>query len=420
MAILTANPNGFIVPVTGGTFYIDITYDLPQYPNVSQWMIGTLQSTGFTAEWETTGVTSATLKVVVDATSEPSMPTRFIDIGALSAGISQVFSTKITFTQQTNAYRGIWEDDYFSFPMKYGDSVEYEIVRNTGDVVYSGKAYKEPNATNIKINVGKIVRDNLSNHLPQTLNEEDVIYYLSDYSHTYNIKVDDVVEGTYTYYNSWAYEPVTGFSISVPIRKVVDRRQIFVYSLYRGDKYNYIITYSNSDTRFRIDSNQVLIFDDKAKDGIDTLSIDANSGERIAEFEVADTCYDYCLYYCNAFGGWDSLLIKGNVVKTDKISSHYYKKEYNNKTYQFGKTKYLNVITPTYKLYTDWFNDEEQSKMYHLYESTEVYLHNLVTNKIEPVNITDTECVYKTFTNNGKKKFYNTINVEVAQEKFRQ
>jgi hypothetical protein len=77
------------------------------------------------------------------------------------------------------------------------------------------------------------------------------------------------------------------------------------------------------------------------------------------------------------------------------------------------------VITPKYTLYTDWFDDVQQSKMYHLLESTEVYLHNLKTGKIEPVNITNTTLDYKTFANNGKKKWYNKIDVEVAQDKIR-
>jgi hypothetical protein len=134
---------------------------------------------------------------------------------------------------------------------------------------------------------------------------------------------------------------------------------------------------------------------------------------------IIDSCYDYCLYYCNAYGGWDSLLIKGNVKRTDNIDSKYYKKNFNNTTQDFEKKKFVNLITPTYTLHTDWFNDDEQSRLHHLLESTEVYLHNLVTDKIEPVNITNTQCEYKTFTNNGKRKWSNTINVEVAQSRIR-
>ena len=59
------------------------------------------------------------------------------------------------------------------------------------------------------------------------------------------------------------------------------------------------------------------------------------------------------------------------------------------------------------------------SKMYHLLESTQVYLHNLETDEIIPVVITDTSCVYKTYSNQGNTRFYYTINVEASNYKIR-
>lgn len=422
MAILTANPQSLTVPQSGGTYYITITYENEEYPQVSQWMVGRITGTGYTAEFTSTAATSAVLKIVVDATTQPREDTRFINIGVTPVGNSQNIYFQFTFKQETNAYRPVWEDDYFTFPFQYRGSVNYDIKDVKADeIIYSGRAYEEPNNNNIKINVGRIVNGYLSNNFPEVIDDEPV-HYLTDYSHTYNIMVGDVVEGTYTYYNSWAYEPVTGYSISVPIRKTIDRRQVFVYSLYRGDNSNDMFIYDNGfeNHNIYIDDNQALICDKNLNEDVREVIITKQGDIEVDRFTVIDSCYDWCLYYSNAYGGWDSLLIKGNVVKTDKINSQYYKKEYNNKTYEFGRTKYLNIVTPSYKLYTDWFYDEEQSKLHHLLESTEVYLHNLVTDKIEPVIITNTECEYKTYTNNGKKKFYNTINVEVAQEKFRQ
>ena len=160
-----------------------------------------------------------------------------------------------------------------------------------------------------------------------------------------------------------------------------------------------------------------LYSDDKFVKGVVVYTDDRNDGVLYAH--INDSCYDYCLYYCNAFGGWDSLLVDGNVKKVDKIESKYYNKAFNNTRQDFEKKKFANVITPQYTLHTGWFNDDEQSRLHHLLESTEVYLHNLNTDEVVPVNITNNSCEYKTFTNNGKKKFNNTINVEVAQTKVR-
>lgn len=124
-----------------------------------------------------------------------------------------------------------------------------------------------------------------------------------------------------------------------------------------------------------------------------------------------ETDKNYALYYINAYGGWDSLAIRGNVTQTDKIQSQTYKNKTN------GKVKYLNTITPSWQLYTDSMNDG--SKMHHLLESTEVYLHNLETDEITPVVITDSECVYKSYANQGSTRFHYTINVEASNYKIR-
>lgn len=57
--------------------------------------------------------------------------------------------------------------------------------------------------------------------------------------------------------------------------------------------------------------------------------------------------------------------------------------------------------------------------MYHLLESTKVYLHNLETNEIIPVIITNAQCEHLTYTNNGKKPYYYNITVEESNLKLR-
>lgn len=58
--------------------------------------------------------------------------------------------------------------------------------------------------------------------------------------------------------------------------------------------------------------------------------------------------------------------------------------------------------------------------MHHLLESTNVYLHNLESNTIEPIIITNTNCEYKTYTNNGKKVVYYMIEAKSSKNKCRQ
>lgn len=124
---------------------------------------------------------------------------------------------------------------------------------------------------------------------------------------------------------------------------------------------------------------------------------------------------DYVLYYSNAYGGWDSLLLTGNVKKTDNIEHLTYRRKA--KFSDFSKVNYQNNITPTWSLKTGLTVDG--SKMYHLLESTMVYLHNLSTDEIIPVVVTNASCEYLNYANNGKKPYFYNITVEESHQKLR-
>lgn len=125
---------------------------------------------------------------------------------------------------------------------------------------------------------------------------------------------------------------------------------------------------------------------------------------------------DYVLYYSNAYGGWDSLLCNGTSKKTDNIEHLTYRRKSKNQA-DFSKINYQNNITPTWSLKTGITVDGQ--KMYHLLESTMVYLHNLETDQIVPVVITNSNCEYLNYTNNGKRPYFYDITVEESNQKLR-
>ena len=134
----------------------------------------------------------------------------------------------------------------------------------------------------------------------------------------------------------------------------------------------------------------------------------------IRRFKVTDA--DYVLYYANAFGGWDSLLCNSSSKKTDNIESLNYRKKSSSMS-EFSKIDYQKTITPSWSLNTGIIQNGE--KMYHLLESTKVYLHNLNTNEIIPVVITNSTCDYLNYTNNSKQPVKYTITVEESNQKTR-
>lgn len=341
-----------------------------------------------------------------------------------------------------------------------GESYDFKIsVEDEDGYIYSGKCVALPDGTSNSILLNNICSPYLNSsfpiqELPSRWSSTKKIFQIKDYHRRFSIyapnNIGNFIEvGSYKFYNS--YDGSVGVVLSQPIKtikdtrigyiddefSVVDKRQILLCSLfdydydgldednYIGYEKLYLRGYNNEigetfDEEIPLSKGQTLYTQrlSHLEDGY-VLSFETENGNPFIKYVVKETCADYCLYYCNAYGGWDSLLIYGNSLKTDKINSHYYTKSFDNTKPDFERKKYVNVITPKYTLYTDWFDDVQQSKMYHLLESTEVYLHNLKTDKIEPVNITNTTLDYKTFANNGKKKWYNKIDVEVAQDKIR-
>lgn len=135
-----------------------------------------------------------------------------------------------------------------------------------------------------------------------------------------------------------------------------------------------------------------------------------------------DVCgAEYALYYLNARGGWDGLVIEGNSQRTDKVDRHSYNKTYNNQTIEYERNTYISEISTSWKLNTGLLDDEQAHNLcWNLLASNRVYLHDLVNDKIIPVVITNTQNVYNTYKNNGQQPIQYEIEVMESQTKLRQ
>lgn len=436
------SPARKIIEYTGGTFNLTLTLNSDETP-ASGWSIEKFEPSDDTYKVTitSTSTTVCNMSIAVFPNNETvELHKTFYVLQNASTSVNPK-KFRYSFTVEYNTskiYQPIWRDIYYT---KYNTAqLNYTIYDEENNLIYRGKSTAAPDSNDITFNINKICANYLGSSLSEDIN--DRIEYISDYAKLFTIKeINDSVAGEkaiaqYRFYNNYLFdEEKEGIFISDPIRRRnnsttttvdVDRRQYMVISAYyKGDGSKEISV--NATTLIGGSKVQDIVIDNTAQmvrfnrdSGLkNVLYYTRNNEDKVFNFNLVNTCYEYCLYYVNAYGGWDSLLVDGNVKKVDKIESKYYNRAYNNTTAQFEKKKFTNVITPQYTLYTGWFNDDEQSRLYHLLESTEVYLHNLVTDKIEPVNITNNTCEYKTYTNNGKKKFNNTINVEVAQTKVR-
>lgn len=142
-------------------------------------------------------------------------------------------------------------------------------------------------------------------------------------------------------------------------------------------------------------------------------------GDTLFKYTIDDCVSNYVLYYRNALGGIDLFPVTGKVIKSNDIEHLTINKKYDNRTLNFGKTNYENVLTERWQLYSGRLTDQQSKLMHHLINSTYVYLYDIQADKFIPVVITDTEMEYKTYKNNNNKMVYYTINVEASQTKYR-
>lgn len=240
----------------------------------------------------------------------------------------------------------------------------------------------------------------------------------------------------------WSYKPNYNRSVlSDPIINLVDNRQFFVYTIKAGspDVINTITmkigdivvtsfqisgyTYYNlvqdlSTSTYPGEFNYAYSYDffvDRSVpiEGVNKITVGPST------YYVTNTCYKYCLYYINQYGGWDSLLFRGRELKTDDLSRLSYKKNYVAGSTDFHKVDYLTTIQEKWSLNTSFLDDTESSKMINLMASNKIFIHDLEEGYVAPVNITNAECEHKNYKNQGRKMATYNIEVSASQPKYR-
>ena len=296
----------------------------------------------------------------------------------------------------------IWKDTVYV--EKSNNWIEYHLDDANNNVLYAGKAYPYPSNNTVEI----LVNDIASNFLkPMNWPTNDGFNESEDYSKLFLLKTSTNIIRTYIFNNDWSYKEDPLYTNS-PC-SIVDPRQLFIVS---GDP-RYKITYGDNTIQFtnlytyRLDlSNITIPCGSKISVYKDNVII--------KEYTVANG-KDYVLYYTNSVGGWDFITVKGNSTRKDNVTSSLYERRPIRPSKEFGSIKYLNTITPSWSLNTGYIN----GNISELVSSLNVYLYDLNTKDLIPVNVTTTSAEYLNYTNNGKHFTNYTVEVEASQKNFR-
>lgn len=322
----------------------------------------------------------------------------------------------------------IWKDTKASY-VALGDSQTFTISVD-GQTIYNGRLVKKPGDVGLTTYVNRLVKDYLSAKID--FDRGRFIHPQDNYIREFTINPTTTAGvSAYKLYCDYGYEEggVADNTLSVisrPLHNVVDPRQILfcTFADLSEDTSHLVKVRLRNGKRILAESlpNKVQTFTLQlyaymADNIIDIY--DDMASKVLASYEVRNTCAEYCLYYLNAHGGYDHLLINGNAMRTDKFARTEISKSVDNTTLAHSRQTIATEVTPTWRLYTDCLTDEQWKLTHHLLGSSHIFLHNLETDEITPVVITSSVAEYKSYRNQGNKKSYLTIDVEASTKRMR-
>lgn len=319
--------------------------------------------------------------------------------------------------------RAIWEDYKIVFE-NVGDIVPYTI-KVDGEVVYKGRAYALIGEGAPYIYLNRIVQDYLSSKVDGLVSDGDVKaqpHYLRVASVEYGDKA--VAE---SFINDYSYDYRVRSEgvqlLSKPMSNVVDCRQLLVTTFANfGGAQPVELVDGVGTSLAEVSEGRCNTFVYNLNGGYEgeSISLVANQGyDILATYDVRRTCATHALYYLNAYGGYDHMLIRGNVVRSEDYARTEITRDIANTTYKHGRQYIANDVQTKWRLHTDYLTDEQWLLTHHLLGSTDVYLHNLETGELTPIVITSNSAEFKTYRNQGRKKSYLTIECEASVKKMR-
>lgn len=268
----------------------------------------------------------------------------------------------------------IWKDTEYTSSTS---SLTY-YIKVDGNIIFNGRAYREPDATGLTINVNRVCQNYLSNELPEAFT--------------------GVTSATYT--NGEAVKDFLLYNSNGTLLET--------YRLSYDWSYDSATTGSPINGHYA--SNQKVINTTKGTSAYTNTITTANT----------NYCGDYAIYYLDSYGCWKSFLFEGNCKMADNFTQYEYNKSFKNTTVQFEKGRYISEIETSYELSTGWLTDEQSYNFSrNLVGTNMAYLHNLKTNRISPIIIDEQSIDYKEYRTNGNHLVEYTINVKESQNRIR-
>ena len=337
-----------------------------------------------------------------------------------------------------DGYDSIWMDNLY-YPQTRDESGNYYyrlVDHNSNKELFRGIATKPTNwvgeigGIDIPRVVDGDIHSLLLNSGSSDWSDMDDSYITVDIYNMTESGYPGVVDSTFKYFNDWSrFEKRYDYtrSLNDPINGKGCDNMIIPFCVYYDDAATFSIvdTEKNGNVNIRTLSTPSTPFVMRTDIFYDTKKLEYKQDDEVIFSYDMDHCGLGAFIYRNRFGGWDSFLIEGNIIKTDNYTKLNYrtKGEYN-QMYDFKGSKYMdekhtdNVsINTTFEAYTGWLSDEEAERLvFHLLSSPIVYFQDLNKENqvfdtdylsLIPVRLTESSAEYKKFRNGRRLVNYS-------------
>lgn len=389
----------------------------------------------------------ATYEVSYQMSYEPRSGSIYVrGIDTTGDYVQVYFSVSQDAAIRTSDFYPIWKEIKYEEHPVYENYIDYSLVCSDG-ASYKLRSYTNNSSNSIVVN--DIAADHVYDSLVLRQNDAGHGVFVRSDTAVKNFKLYKYTQDglslctDYTIANDWSYidYPIQEnvVYLSDPISHVLDSRQLFLFTFYNRFADNPVIVKLNSITETSITSNGhytfVQNFDVAEWPGdFEPQSFNNDflhyyygsvheGGNMILNFNdvfrfnIINSCKRYCLYYMNARGGWDTLLVDGKIMRTDNYTNNTYEQNFSSADKSnWGVVNFSKDVKATWQLCTGYLLDSQAEKMYNILGSTKAYLHDLTTGELWSVVVNNKKCEYKTYTNQGRKAFIYTIEVEASQK----
>ena len=313
----------------------------------------------------------------------------------------------------------IWKDVEVSLSANASESFTvYDKADNTGNVIYQGKSFKRPGASYCTVKVNDIVADYL---------KQQLVNGAVNIRQAWSVYVGATKKTDGEFFLCWDYETGSDNLDGLPNRPITGRIQEgtpIPVTKYANYSQEIIADYLPPSSGSRVSlgtTTAVRNFLHNCWVGYKTVTLfprysSTDHTELGYTLTIIPRCHRWQLYYENALGGIDCLVIEGKTVQRDAYGRTVISKEYLNNAATIrnaGKVVVSTDVTRTWELHTGWLTDAEAGRMGHLLGSPLVYLYDCVANVYYPVIIKTDEYQQKVTRYDGMIQY--TINVELAE-----